>query len=544
MSSGSEARRSSQASSTSAGSAKKTVARAPSSAASARRRSSPARPSSRAALVLDEQHRRVAAVQDRPEARESPQVGRAAQRHEVDELDGRRPRGRGWRGSPRARRAGSAKVSAASGRDCGRASSCTSSSVNSRQRALRAGEQASQVGLGREQLGQVVARDAAGRARVAGGDAGARARPRSPPGRRASRPPLAPRHAAAQIVAARTARTRPPPPRRARPAPAAACPWSRRRRSSASPTSCCRPCRRWSPARRSRCRDRTRGRRRRGAVERALHDARLDPRDAALGIDLDDAVEVEAVDRDARSRGSARRGSWRRPAGRAARRGAPRSRRPRPGRRPSRPPARRRAAPGRSRRRSSRASATAGSCGPRRPRGGRARRPRRGPACWGLECRRRRSSRPSIDAGARAALPGPLRAGRGPQVGADSGGAPGGVRASGRSCLGQRAPHLAGPPPRRPTCRPLNTSLRSRHADPRRLPRPSLSASGDRLTLTPPFAPAIRGTSTLAPAFAQAARGDLAPLLRTRRGRTGPRQLRVRNVRRSPVQRRARVRPT
>ena len=38
---------------------------------------------------------------------------------------------------------------------------------------------------------------------------------------------------------------------------------------------------------------------RRRPVEDALHDARLDPRDAPFGVDLEDAVEVEAVDRDA-----------------------------------------------------------------------------------------------------------------------------------------------------------------------------------------------------------------------------------------------------
>ena len=44
------------------------------------------------ALVFDQQHGRVVAVEDGAEAREALQVGRAAQRRQVDELDGRGPR--------------------------------------------------------------------------------------------------------------------------------------------------------------------------------------------------------------------------------------------------------------------------------------------------------------------------------------------------------------------------------------------------------------------------------------------------------------------
>ena len=80
-----------------------------------------------------------------------------------------------------------------------------------RERAFGAGQQAGEVGLGREQLGQVVARDAASRARKAGGEASAPRRDRRAPPRsaRASRaPPPARRAPAAQVVARGRARRR------------------------------------------------------------------------------------------------------------------------------------------------------------------------------------------------------------------------------------------------------------------------------------------------------------------------------------------------
>ena len=158
------------------------------------------------------------------------------------------------------------------------------------------------LGCGREQLGQVVARDAAGRAREVGGDAGARARPH----RREAvgeRPAAARRHAAAQVVAvARPERGRLSPGEHAAHAQ--------------------------QPVLGLAVDDRARARRvvadhaadgrlldgrgvgpeleavgGSGAVERALHDPGLDARRAALGVDLEDAVEVKAVDRDAGAEG-------------------------------------------------------------------------------------------------------------------------------------------------------------------------------------------------------------------------------------------------
>ena len=126
--------------------------------------------------------------------------------------------------------------------------------------------------------------------------------------------------------------------------------------------------------------------RRRGRVERRLDHAGLDPGPAAVRVDLQDAVELEAVDDDA--------GADRLPGhagGGAARhdRQAGRRRRP-PPRRPGRPAHRRRGRPpaprGSRRRRSSRASAGAAWSTPRRRRRAAAPRPRRAPPARARGC--------------------------------------------------------------------------------------------------------------------------------------------------------------
>ena len=212
-----------------------------------------------AALVLDGQHRLFVAAEQRLHAPEVRQVGGAAQRLQVEELDGGRAGGEdgdvglqgaaqggeGQRGahaqrrariqsdlelgvtaraSPRSRRAvWTDSARAIEQRRAGRSRRCSGASAGSRRRS------AGGAGADRLQLG------------------------RQPVGGRAAQPVLqvGPR-AGAEAHASRR--------RRARPRRSPSCRWSRRRRWSASRTSCCRPCRRWSPGRRWRCPARTPGR--------------------------------------------------------------------------------------------------------------------------------------------------------------------------------------------------------------------------------------------------------------------------------------------
>ena len=195
MSSGSEARRSSQASFTCGWIGEDDLARAPrSEPTSARRRSRPARPSSRLPWYSTEQHGR---------RRRRPRIGprRVKRRRLGEPRSGARSMSStaegpvvedGEVGLERGAQAGEGERRA-SGRAWGRGSSCTSSSVNSSERAFGAGEQAGQVGLGGEQLAAGCSRRRGGRVR--GKPAAMRARERARIAARpsASRPPLGPR---------------------------------------------------------------------------------------------------------------------------------------------------------------------------------------------------------------------------------------------------------------------------------------------------------------------------------------------------------------
>ena len=122
-----------------------------------------------AALVLDGEHGGGVAGQHRRHAPEAREVGRPAQRREVEELD-RRWAGledgdvrleRRAQGGERERRAHPAR---------GARVEQHLQLCEERERALRAGEQPAEVGLGGEQLAQVVAGGAAARLREAGRD--------------------------------------------------------------------------------------------------------------------------------------------------------------------------------------------------------------------------------------------------------------------------------------------------------------------------------------------------------------------------------------
>ena len=187
-----------------------------------------------------------------PEGRD---VRGAAQRREVEELDrrGRRLEDREVRLQPRAQGGERERRAGAPG---GTRVELHLELGEQRERALGAGQQPAQVGLRREQLAQVVAGRAAAGLREAGRDglavplAHLRERRREPLPRRPAR-------AGRQVAAGAGAeRQRLAAGEHAGDAHAP-CPCSRRTRWTASPTSCCRPCRRWSPGRRWRCRART-----------------------------------------------------------------------------------------------------------------------------------------------------------------------------------------------------------------------------------------------------------------------------------------------
>ena len=106
MSSGSTARRSAAASASAAGCSSQMTCAAPSAAGE---RAQPREAGARlvlVALVLDREHGRAPRRRAAGPCGGTGQVGRAAQRREVEQLDRRRARCRGWRRWPRARRAG------------------------------------------------------------------------------------------------------------------------------------------------------------------------------------------------------------------------------------------------------------------------------------------------------------------------------------------------------------------------------------------------------------------------------------------------------
>ena len=122
-----------------------------------------------AALILDGEHRGVVAVEQRRHTPERGDVGRPAQRGEVEELDRRRPgledgEVRLQRGAERRERERRAHAP-------GRARVEQHLQLGEqRERAFRAGEHPAKVRLGREELAQVVAGGAALRLREARGD--------------------------------------------------------------------------------------------------------------------------------------------------------------------------------------------------------------------------------------------------------------------------------------------------------------------------------------------------------------------------------------
>ena len=254
-----------------------------------------------APLVLDQQHAGVVAIEDGGQPREPAQVRRAAQRRQVDQLDRRRPGAQdGEVGLQRRTQAGEGQRRQRP--RLGDLVELHREAGEQRQRALRAGQQAGQVGLGLQQLGQVVAGDAAAGLGKVGGDAVARARPhrREPGGQPPPARPLDPR---GQVVAARR------PEGRGLPAGEDAVhaqqlvlglavdDRARARRVVAG-----------HAADRGlvdgrRVRPELEAPRRRRAVERRLDHARVDDRCASVGVDAHDAVEVEAVDGDARPEG-------------------------------------------------------------------------------------------------------------------------------------------------------------------------------------------------------------------------------------------------
>ena len=279
-------------------------------------------------LVLDREHGGVVAVQQRRHAAVLGQVGSPAERREVEELDRGRPGledgdvglERGAERRERERRAHPPRRARVEQHLELR---------EERQRALGPGEQPAEVGRGREQLPEVVAGGAAARLRVAGGDglavllAHLRERRREPLPRRAL-------HAGPQVVAG---------------AGAERDGLSAGEHAGDAQDLVLALAVHDGPGAGRVVADHAadgglvdRGRvgaelqpvRRRGRVERRLHHAGLHARPAPAGVDLEDAVQLEAVDDDARCLSPGRR-RWRRrraprPAGRTARRPPPRPR--------------------------------------------------------------------------------------------------------------------------------------------------------------------------------------------------------------------------
>ncbi len=250
-----------------------------------------------APLVLDGEHGRVVAGEQARHAPERGDVGRPAQRREVEELD-RGRRGlqdgevrleRGAQGGERERRAHPPRRARVEQHlQLG----------EERERALRAGEQPAEIGLRGQQFPQVVAGRAAPRLREPGGDglavplAHLRERRREPLPRRAV-------HACGEVAcragAERHGLAAGEHPRDAEHLVLALAVDDRARAGGVVAD---------HPGDR-RLVDRGRvgaelqAVRRRGRVERRLHHPRLDPGPASLRVDLEDAVELEAVDDDA-----------------------------------------------------------------------------------------------------------------------------------------------------------------------------------------------------------------------------------------------------
>ena len=191
MRSGRAARRRAAASARSAGASSQTSCVAPSSPASARRRARPASASSSLPWYSTVSIAASSPASSPAIRRKVATVGSAAQRPEVEELDRRRPgledgdvrlerRAQGGERECRAHPPRGARVEQ------------HLQLGEERERALRAGQQPAEVGLGSEQLAQVVAGGAAPRPRKSGGDglavllAHPRERRREPPPLRAA----------------------------------------------------------------------------------------------------------------------------------------------------------------------------------------------------------------------------------------------------------------------------------------------------------------------------------------------------------------------
>ena len=302
ISSGRAARRNSQASATESASSKARRTPGCSSPARAASRCSPASASPRVPLILHEQHGAVVAFEHRRQAPEAAQVGRAAQRHQVEQLDRRRARGsriaRRWLRAP-----GAGSGTSALRRDASRDAASSSISISVKSASVPS----EPPGGGRGSAAPRRAR--AGRS------------PRRGAGSWGTRAGCTPSRArASRRVRRRSGRAPAPRCRRSRGALADSPTGPKADRLAAGEHA--------AHAQRLvdglAVDDRARARRvvadhaadRRlldgrgvgpeletvrggGTVERPLDDAGLDPRDAAIGVDREDAVEVEAVDRDA-----------------------------------------------------------------------------------------------------------------------------------------------------------------------------------------------------------------------------------------------------